>query len=441
MNKNIENNNTCNTKRRKNPDAPKRFRSPYIFFSSEKIGELKESILQTNPTGQDGLHVSFSYSTYSHNIEDMKLTHYIYCMLKKKKNKITDLSKLLSEKWRSLSMDEREIFEQRALEDKLRYKQEIRNFTGPMYLSPSPPSSQSGKKITCSNDTEKNGASSKRNSLDKKKKKKSKPTPQSKAGDCESSTQFQDTLKNKKPKRSMSAYLHWQKKIRSEFSAQNPQLTFGEISKALSKKWREISPEEREPHLEYERKARLVYNKESAEYKASLEKKRKLREENALREAIDMLEKENKEMATRMEELSKNTVEPQASWTSSTDHIQKKSKPFSPGLLLQRYESKIAQRTNYSYIDDTNTDDCRNSVKDVPCQMYFPEEVSFSPINTNVMTPILSKNVLKSLSDNSSIQSDTCELLEGKMSFFLFVCLFFLFLIKIDLFRTVINHP
>lgn len=84
MNKNIENNNTCNTKRRKNPDAPKRFRSPYIFFSSEKIGELKESILQTNPTGQDGSHVSFSYSTYSHNIEDMKLTHYIYCMFKKK---------------------------------------------------------------------------------------------------------------------------------------------------------------------------------------------------------------------------------------------------------------------------------------------------------------------------------------------------------------------
>jgi len=384
MNKNIENNNTCNTKRRKNPDAPKRFRSPYIFFSSEKIGELKENISQTNPTGQDGLH----------------------------KNKITDLSKLLSEKWRSLSMDEREIFEQRALEDKLRYKQEIRNFTGPMYLPPSPPSSQSGKKITCSNDTEKNGASSKRNSLDKKKKKKSKPTPQSKAGDCESSTQLQDTLKKKKPKRSMSAYLHWQKKIRSEFSAQNPELTFGEISKALSKKWREMSPEEREPHLEYERKARLVYNKESAEYKASLEKKRKLREENALREAIDMLEKENKEMATRMEELSKNTVEPQASWTSSPDHIQKKIKPFSPGLLLQRYESKIAQRTNYSYIDETNTDDYRNSVKDVPCQMYFPEEVSFSPINTNVMTPILSKNVLKSLSDNSSIRSDTCELLE-----------------------------
>lgn len=79
---------------RKAKDAPRRFKSPYIFFSISKMAEYKakENNLVTD---------------------------------------VTEISRLIAKDWKSLPKSEREKWDQIALQDKMRYNAEKRLYTGP----------------------------------------------------------------------------------------------------------------------------------------------------------------------------------------------------------------------------------------------------------------------------------------------------------------------
>lgn len=87
------------------------------------------------------------------------------------------------------------------------------------------------------------------------------------------------------PKRPMSAFLHFAQKERALLKQQDPSLTFVDISKSLSKKWKSLEESIRKPHLEWELKERAIYNKKVAEYKAKKEKEKRIREQEAMESA------------------------------------------------------------------------------------------------------------------------------------------------------------
>jgi len=89
-----------NGKRRKvtkrNPEAPKRGKSPYIFFSMERREAVKEQL------GSDA--------------------------------KTTDIMKQVAHEWNALSDDQKLVYKEKAEADKLRYEEEVKNFDGQLRL-------------------------------------------------------------------------------------------------------------------------------------------------------------------------------------------------------------------------------------------------------------------------------------------------------------------
>ena len=77
---------------RKAPEAPRRFKSPYILFSISKMAEYKSS---------------------TPNVQ------------------VTAISRRIAEEWKTLSDSEKRKWDQVALQDKLRYNAEKRLYTGP----------------------------------------------------------------------------------------------------------------------------------------------------------------------------------------------------------------------------------------------------------------------------------------------------------------------
>ncbi|KAG5089072.1 hypothetical protein AAZX31_01G124500 [Glycine max] len=83
-------------KKRKDPNAPKRAMSGFMFFSKLE----RENLKKTNPG------ISF-----------------------------TDVSRVLGEKWKKLSVEEKEPYEAKAREDKKRYKDEISGYKNPQPMN------------------------------------------------------------------------------------------------------------------------------------------------------------------------------------------------------------------------------------------------------------------------------------------------------------------
>jgi hypothetical protein len=79
---------------RKAPQAPRRFRSPYILFSISKMQEYKKSMAK-------------------HGVQ------------------VTSFSSRIAQDWKKLPDHEREKWEEAALQDKLRYNAEKELYTGP----------------------------------------------------------------------------------------------------------------------------------------------------------------------------------------------------------------------------------------------------------------------------------------------------------------------
>lgn len=84
------------TKFKKAPGAPKRFKSAFIIFSSEKHKIIKEE-QKDNPNAK----------------------------------KTTDIAKLVSEEWRNMPPEEKKVWEEKASKDKARYEMEKAMYRGP----------------------------------------------------------------------------------------------------------------------------------------------------------------------------------------------------------------------------------------------------------------------------------------------------------------------
>mmetsp|Transcript_1873 Transcript_1873/g.2283 ORF Transcript_1873/g.2283 Transcript_1873/m.2283 type:complete len:418 (-) Transcript_1873:444-1697(-) len=84
------------TKYKKAPQAPRRFKSAYMFFSTTKHKEIREEL------GAKGV-----------------------------AEKTTNIAKLVSQAWKELSTDERDKWEEIARKDKLRFEVEKSLYTGP----------------------------------------------------------------------------------------------------------------------------------------------------------------------------------------------------------------------------------------------------------------------------------------------------------------------
>ena len=80
---------------RKAPQAPRRFKSPYILFSISKMAEYKSA---------------------ADNVQ------------------VTSVSRRIAEEWKALPDEERKKWDQIALQDKLRYNAEKRLYTGPWHV-------------------------------------------------------------------------------------------------------------------------------------------------------------------------------------------------------------------------------------------------------------------------------------------------------------------
>jgi hypothetical protein len=115
---------------------------------------------------------------------------------------------MVSAYWKSMSAKEREIWEEKARNDRARYEAEVLTYKGPWKV------------------------------LAKREKK-----------------------PHDAPKRPMSAFLSFSNKRRSDAMKNNPDLSQAEISALLSKMWNDAPAELRDEHIRKEHEARLLYKK------------------------------------------------------------------------------------------------------------------------------------------------------------------------------------
>jgi len=153
------------TKYKKAPDAPKRFKSAFIIFSAEKHKEIKKRLEEEG-----------------------------------RPEKTTDIAKLVSESWKSLSAPDREEWELKAEKDRARYEEEKAAYKGPWKI---PAHSKKAQKY---------------------------PTA---------------------PKRPMSAFLAYSNSRRAGLKKLNPKATNADLSKMLSKAWKELDPSERATYVSW----------------------------------------------------------------------------------------------------------------------------------------------------------------------------------------------
>eukprot|EP00586_Coscinodiscus_wailesii_P005793 CAMPEP_0172483170 /NCGR_PEP_ID=MMETSP1066-20121228/10046_1 /TAXON_ID=671091 /ORGANISM="Coscinodiscus wailesii, Strain CCMP2513" /LENGTH=319 /DNA_ID=CAMNT_0013246883 /DNA_START=249 /DNA_END=1208 /DNA_ORIENTATION=+ len=166
---------------KKDPNAPKKNWTSFMFFSNAKRAEIKEE----NPDATFG-----------------------------------ELSKLIGAEFKALSSEEKSYYIEQADEDKLRYQREMAEY--------SPPSSD---------------------------------------GDSDSDSDAPKTKKKKKdpkaPKKNLSAYNYFFQAKRDEIKEDNPDATFGELSKLISQEFRSLDTMEK---IEYEDKAK----KDKARYESEM---------------------------------------------------------------------------------------------------------------------------------------------------------------------------
>jgi len=71
------------------------------------------------------------------------------------------------------------------------------------------------------------------------------------------------------PKRNSSAYIYYGKKRRPEAKAENPDLTFGELTKLIAKEWKDLSDKKKKPFVAKAEADKTRYMKEKEEYEES----------------------------------------------------------------------------------------------------------------------------------------------------------------------------
>mmetsp|Transcript_62846 Transcript_62846/g.153005 ORF Transcript_62846/g.153005 Transcript_62846/m.153005 type:complete len:1347 (+) Transcript_62846:632-4672(+) len=171
---------TNSFKMKKAPGAPRRFKSAYMFFSTKKHKEFREEL---NKNGQAKMNT-------------------------------TDVAKLVSKAWKSLSAEERKEWDDVALADKKRYEVERAAYKGPWKV-PTISAALAGKDPTA-------------------------------------------------PKRPMSAFLAFSNDNRKAVKSVHTEMSNADITRILGQMWKELSAEDRRV---YQEKEVLMRNK----YKVVLE--------------------------------------------------------------------------------------------------------------------------------------------------------------------------
>lgn len=150
------------------------------------------------------------------------------------------VAKIISEEWRTMKADERAKWDEKARLDRERYEVEKSMYKGPWKV----PASKKSKVKARRTDSD-------------------------------------------APKRPMSSFLSYSNSKRAALRKANPRLTNGDMSKMLSKMWREVPEEEKREHIEREEQLREVYLKDMAAWRERTKKEqdeiREKREEAALR--------------------------------------------------------------------------------------------------------------------------------------------------------------
>lgn len=138
----------------------------------------------------------------------------------------------MSEAWRELSPEDKEVWEKKARKDKARYEVEKAMYKGPW-------------KIPANKRTPKDPSA---------------------------------------PKRPMSAFLAYSNKRRAGLKRENPNATNADLSKMLSKKWKEEAPEVKKQYTDEEAELRSNYKIEMGKWrkKVAEEKKAERKEREAL---------------------------------------------------------------------------------------------------------------------------------------------------------------
>lgn len=191
------------TKYKKAPQAPRRFKSAYMFFSTTKHKDIREEL------GGRGI------------VE-----------------KTTNIAKLVSQAWKELTPEVKELWEEMARQDKARFEVEKSLYTGPWKVPA---------------------------------KKRSQKDPNA-------------------PKRPMSAFLAYSHAKRAEVKKKSPTMNNAEISRVLAQLWKEAPEEEKKDHIDKEYQLRQKYLSEIAVWRENTEKEfneqRKHREDIAMKTVV-----------------------------------------------------------------------------------------------------------------------------------------------------------
>mmetsp|Transcript_17041 Transcript_17041/g.40155 ORF Transcript_17041/g.40155 Transcript_17041/m.40155 type:complete len:809 (+) Transcript_17041:83-2509(+) len=171
-------------KKTKDPNAPKKPQSAYIFYSTKTRSKIKEE----NPDASFG-----------------------------------DIARLISERYKSLSDEQKKKWEDMAAKDKARYKTEMASYEPP-------------------DDSDDNS-----DEETKPKAKKAKKDPNA-------------------PKRGKSAYMYFTDEKRSEIKEAHPDASFGEIGKLLGAAWKKLNTDEKAEFEVLAAKDKTRYEKEMKHY-------------------------------------------------------------------------------------------------------------------------------------------------------------------------------
>lgn len=195
-------------KYKKAPQAPKRFKSAFIFFSSAKHPEIRKQLGEKGGT-----------------------------------EKTTNVAKLVSEAWKSLSAEDREEWEEKARQDKARYEVEKTLYAGPW-------------KVPATKRTPKDPGA---------------------------------------PKRPMSAFLAYSNSKRAGLKRKDPSLSNADVSRILSKAWRAAPEDERKRYIDQEFKLRQAYKVAIEAWRVQSEKKKeaeRLQRQEIAKNALALQEQE-----------------------------------------------------------------------------------------------------------------------------------------------------
>jgi structure-specific recognition protein 1 len=190
-------------KKKKDPNAPKRGLNSYMFFSKE----MRPKIMEENP----GLGMG-------------------------------EVGKLLGQKYKDLTDEEKAKYEKMAAADKTRYEEEMETYEKPEDSGDEDESIASGKK----------------------KKKKAKKDPNA-------------------PKNALTAFMFFNKDMRHKLKEENPDLSFGDLGRLVGEKFKALTDEEKAKYNKMSEDDKERYAKEKDAYDA----KKKTEAEAAAASDID----------------------------------------------------------------------------------------------------------------------------------------------------------